>query len=161
MLDALRRGVLSCTAILATVAMAVLAVMMLAIGYDVFARSVLKEPTDWAYPLNALGVLSTTTLAMPYLYARKQHIAMDLLYSHFSRRGRLTSQICTAVVTALFGLLLTFAGFRSMTVAVTGGLTGSGTFSIPLWIADAMLTVSGAFLVVVAVLFPQHESEAV
>jgi hypothetical protein len=44
--------------------------------------------------------------------------------------------------------------YRSMTVALAGGLTGSGTFSIPLWIPDAVLFLSGVLLTVVAVLFP-------
>jgi hypothetical protein len=46
-----------------------------------------------------------------------------------------------------------------MIVAVAGGLTGAGTFNIPLWVPDAVLTVSGVFLVLVALLFPAAPPE--
>jgi C4-dicarboxylate transporter, DctQ subunit len=47
-----------------------------------------------------------------------------------------------------------------MAVAFAGGLTSAGTFNIPLWVPDAVLTVSGVFLVLVALLFPAAPPEA-
>jgi len=47
-----------------------------------------------------------------------------------------------------------------MTVAYAGGLTGAGTFNIPLWVPDFVLFVSGLFLVLVALLFPAAPPEA-
>ncbi len=50
--------------------------------------------------------------------------------------------------------MLAVTAGRSSLVAIDGGLTGAGTFNIPLWIPDAVLFVTGVFLVLVAALFP-------
>jgi len=151
-----RRYVLTCTWGLTIVAMVVVGLMMLTITYDVLARFIFSAPTDWAYPVNSAGVLVSTSLAVPYLYAKGRHISMDLLYRALSQRGRSVCGWITAAATGVLGLVLAVTAFRSMTVAIEGGLTGSGTFSIPLWIPDAVLALTGALLLLVAVLFPPH-----
>lgn len=149
-----RRGVLACTWAMAVVAMVVVGLMMLTITYDVLARYLFAAPTDWAYPLNSTGVLVATMLAVPHLYATGHHISMDLLHRALPDRARRAADVVTTVATAFLGLVIAVAGFRSMAVAYAGGLIGAGTFKIPLWVPDAVLTLSGAFLVLVAVLFP-------
>jgi TRAP-type C4-dicarboxylate transport system permease small subunit len=139
---------------MAVVAMVVVGLMMLTITYDVLARYLFVAPTDWAYPLNSTGVLVATMLAVPHLYATGHHISMDLLHRALPDRARRAADVATTVATAFLGLVIAVAGFRSMAVAYEGGLIGAGTFKIPLWVPDAVLTLSGAFLVLVAVLFP-------
>lgn len=153
-LAAIRRMVFRATFALAIVGMLVIAMMMVTISYDVIARFAFAAPTDFAYPLNSVGVLVATTLTIPYLYARRQHIAMDLVYRRLSARLRMISDGATTVATTLLGLVLAISAYRSMAVAISGGLTSSGTFNIPLWIPDAVLLVTGVLLALVAVLFP-------
>lgn len=150
----IRRAVLACTRAMAVVAMAVIGLMMLTITFDVLARYLFAAPTDWAYPLNSTGVLVATVLAVPHLYATGHHISMDLLHRALPDGTRKAADVVTTVATAFLGLVLAVAGFRSMVVAYAGGLIGAGTFNIPLWVPDAVLTLSGVFLVLVAVLFP-------
>ena len=159
-MNGLRRAVLACTRAMAVVAMVVVGLMMLTITYDVLMRYVFAAPTDWAYPLNSTGVLVATMLAVPHLYATGHHISMDLLHRALLGRARRAADLVTAVATAFLGLVLAITGFRSMAVAWVGGLTGAGTFNIPLWVPDAVLTVSGVFLVLVALLFPAAPPEA-
>ncbi|OEV04835.1 TRAP transporter small permease [Streptomyces nanshensis] len=153
-LNSLRSYVLACALALAVVAMAVVGLMMLTIAYDVVVRFVFAAPTDWAYPLNSAGVLASTALALPYFYAKGQHISMDLIHRGLPPGARRVADVVTAAATAFLGVVLAVTAYRSMTVAIAGGLTGSGTFSIPLWIPDAVLFLSGVLLAVVAVLFP-------
>lgn len=153
-LNRIRKYVLACALGLAVVSMAVVALMMVSITYDVLVRYAFAAPTDWAYPLNAAGVLVATALAIPYFYANGRHISMDLVHRSLPARARRASDVVTAAATAVFGLILAVTAFRSMTTAIEGGLTGSGTFSIPLWIPDAVLALTGALLVLVALLFP-------
>jgi TRAP-type C4-dicarboxylate transport system permease small subunit len=155
-----RRAVLACTRAMAVVAMVVVGLMMLTITYDVLMRYVFAAPTDWAYPLNSTGVLVATMLAVPHLYATGHHISMDLLYRAMPGRARRAADVITTMATAFLGLVLAITGFRSMAVAFAGGLTGAGTFNIPLWVPDAVLTLSGVFLVLVALLFPAAPPEA-
>ncbi|MGH8883541.1 MAG: TRAP transporter small permease, partial [Stackebrandtia sp.] len=99
-------------------------------------------------------VLVSTSLAVPYLYAKGQHISMDLVHRALPGGARRGADVVTAAATAFLGLILSVTAFRSMGVAIEGGLTGSGTFSIPLWIPDAVLFLTGALLTLVALLFP-------
>ena len=154
MLSTARRAVLACTRAMAVVAMVVIGLMMITITYDVAARYLFAAPTDWAYPLNSTGVLVATMLAVPHLYATGHHISMDLLHRALPAGVRKVADVVTTVATAFLGLVLAITGFRSMAVAFAGGLTSAGTFNIPLWMTDAVLVVSGVFLVLVAVLFP-------
>lgn len=156
----LRGAVLACTRAMAVAAMVVVGLMMLTITYDVLVRYAFAAPTDWAYPLNSTGVLVATMLAVPHLYATGQHISMDLLHRALPERARKAADLVTTAATALLGLVLAITGFRSMSVAYAGGLTGAGTFNIPFWVPDAVLTVSGVFLVLVALLFPATPPEA-
>jgi TRAP-type C4-dicarboxylate transport system permease small subunit len=154
-----RRAVLACTWAMAVVAMVAVAVMMLTITYDVVMRYAFAAPTDWAYPLNSAGVLVATMLAVPYLYATGHHISMDLLHRALPARAQRAANIVATVATTFLGLVIAITAFRSMTVAWAGSLIGAGTFNIPLWLTDAVLTVSGVFLVLVALLFPATSPE--
>ncbi|WP_181765186.1 TRAP transporter small permease [Streptomyces albidus (ex Kaewkla and Franco 2022)] len=153
-LNTIRKYVLAAALALAVVAMVVVGLMMATITYDVIVRFTFSAPTDWAFPLNAAGVLTSTSLAVPYLYAKGRHISMDLVHRSLPGGARRGADLVTAAATAFLGLVLTVTAFRSMTIAIEGGLTGSGTFSIPLWIPDAVLFVTGVLLTLVAVLFP-------
>lgn len=159
MLHTARRVVLACTGAMAVVAMAMVGVTMLTIAFDVVMRFAFLAPTDWAYPLNSVGVLVSTTLAMPHLYATRGHIAMDLVHRAMSPRGRRMADLATGAATALLGVILASTAFRSMVVAVAGGLTSAGTFSIPLWIPDAVLGLTGVLLTLVALLFPPEKQQ--
>lgn len=159
MLHAARRVVLVCATAMAVVAMVMIGVTMVTIVYDVVVRFAFLAPTDWAYPLNATGVLVSTSLAVPYLYATHGHIAMDLAYRALPARTRRFCDGVTAVATGLLGVVLAITAFRAMGVAVAGGLTGAATFSIPLWIPDAVLGLTGVFLALAAALFPPHDTE--
>lgn len=156
-LDAARRVVLGCTRALAALSALVIGLMMLTITYDVVARFLFVAPTDWAYPLNAVGVLAVTALAAPHLYARGSHIGMDLIHRGLGPRARRACDAATAVGTLLFGIVLAVTSARSAHLGFTGGLVGSGTFGVPLWIPDALLFAAGVLLAVVAVLFPPNQ----
>jgi TRAP-type C4-dicarboxylate transport system permease small subunit len=159
-LHSARKLVLVCTRALAVVAMVAVAMMMLTITYDVVMRFAFAAPTDWAYPLNSAAVLAATALAAPHLYATGHHISMDLLHRALPPGGRRFADVATAVATTFLGVVLAITGFRSMAVAWSNGLVGAGTFNIPLWVPDAVLFVTGVFLVLVALLFPPSAGEA-
>jgi TRAP-type C4-dicarboxylate transport system permease small subunit len=154
-----RRVVLGCTRAMAVVAMAVVCAMMLTITYDVLARFLFAAPTDWAYPLNSVGVLVATMLAVPHLWVTGHHISMDLVHRALPPGGRRVADVVTTAATCFLGAVLAVAAFRSMAVAYAGGLTGAGTFNIPLWIPDAVLFVTGVFLVLAALLVPPSPAD--
>ncbi|WP_139320600.1 TRAP transporter small permease [Saccharomonospora sp. CUA-673] len=153
-LDSLRLALRRFSLALASVSVVAIAGMMLTITYDVLMRFAFAAPTDWAYPLNAMGVLGSTMLALPYLYVRRQHIAMDLLHRSMRPGMRRASDLVTAAATVVFGVVLAVMALRGLIVSVEGGMTGAGTFNIPNWVAHAALLVTGATLAIAAVVFP-------
>lgn len=160
MLSTARKVVLAGTRSLAVVATVLALGMMVTISYDVLARYAFRAPTEWAYPLNSSALLGVTLLVVPHLYATGGHISMDLLHRAMPPRTRRVADVATALAAALLGAVLAVTGFDAMVLAYTHGLTGSGTFNIPLWVPDAALVVSGIFLVLVALLFPPHPESA-
>ena len=156
MLTTARRVLLACTRAMAVIGMVAIATMMLTITYDVVMRFAFLAPTDWAYPLNAAGVLVATVLTIPHLYATGRHISMDLVHRAVPPGARRVADAVTSVATCFLGVVVAVTSFRSAAVAYAGGLTGAGTFNIPLWLPDAVLGVSGVLLVLVALLFPAH-----
>jgi TRAP-type C4-dicarboxylate transport system permease small subunit len=158
-LETIRKYVLACALALAVVSMVVVGLMMLTITYDVVVRFTFSAPTDWAYPVNAAGVLLATSLSVPYLYAKGRHISMDLLYRSLPARVRRAADGVTAAATAFLGLVLAVTSYRAMAVAIEGGLTGSGTFRIPTWVPEAALLLTGVLLTLVAVVFPPGGGE--
>lgn len=153
-LHTVRNIVRRCALALAVVAMICVAGMMLTISYDVIARAAFRAPTDWAYPLNALAVLCVTALPAPYLYLERGHIAMDLIHRGLPRRLQKAANIVTAAAVGGFGAIMALTASLSLPVVLEAGLTGTGTFNIPFWIHDTVLVVSGGFLLLVALLFP-------
>jgi TRAP-type C4-dicarboxylate transport system permease small subunit len=160
LLPEIRRVVLACTRAMAAAAMVVIALMMLTITYDVLARFLFAAPTDWAYPLNSTGVLVATMLAVPHLWATGKHIAMDLVHRALPPAVRRIADAVTVLAGCFLGLVLAVSATRSMVVAISSGLVGAGTFGIPYWIPDAVLALSGVFLVLAALLFPPVPPDA-
>ncbi len=128
--------------------------MMLVICYDVLARYVLNQPTEWVFTLASNGLLAITFLAIPYLYARDDHIAVDLVYDHLPRAVRVGASWATRVVAVTFGFVLTWYGIDLVRSASAAGLQTSGTFSLPVsWVA-APMAVGGLLLALVALVAP-------
>jgi TRAP-type C4-dicarboxylate transport system permease small subunit len=159
-LSRIRRVVLGCTRAMAVAAMAVIALMMVTITYDVLARFLLAAPTDWAYPLNSAGVLVATMLAVPHLWATGRHIAMDLVHRALPPAARRVADAVTALAGCFLGVVLAVSAIRSTVVDAATGLTGAGTFGVPFWIPDAVLALSGVFLVLAALLYPPAPPDA-
>lgn len=128
--------------------------MMIIICYDVLARYVLNQPTEWVFTLSSNGLLAITFLSIPYLYARDNHIAVDLVYDHLPRGVRVAASWVTRVVAVLFGLVLTWYGIDLVRSASAAGLQTSGTFSLPVAWVSAPMAVGGVLLALVAAVAP-------
>lgn len=123
--------------------------MMLTMTYDVIMRYVFHNPTIWAVRLNTTALLAMTVLAVPDLYARGQHISMDLVYARMSSRSRSLAVLVVRITTILVGLTLAWLGTRSTVSAYTSGLYTAGAFQIPMWIIYLQITIGAALLVLV------------
>lgn len=127
---------------------------MVIICYDVLARYVLSEPSEWVFQIASSGLLAIAFLALPYLYARDDHIAVDLVYDHLPRTVRLVSAWIVRVIAVVFGLVLAWYGLDLVRSASEAGLRTSGAFSLPVSVVSAPMAVGGVLLALVALVTP-------
>lgn len=136
-------------------------VTMLIICYDVLARYVLNQPSEWVFQSASSGLLAITFLSLPYLYARDDHIAVDLVYDHLPRGVRVAAGWLTRVIAVIFGLVLAWYGFDLVRSAAEAGLRTSGAFSFPVSWVSAPMAVGGLLLALVALLTPAPAVDAI
>lgn len=129
-------------------------VTMVIICYDVLARYVLGQPSEWVFQSASSGLLAITFLSLPYLYARDDHIAVDLVYDHIPRPARVAGAWLVRVVTVVFGLVLAWYGFDLVRSASEAGLRTSGAFSFPVSWVSAPMAIGGLLLALVALVTP-------
>ena len=133
--------------------------MMLIVMYDVLARYVLQQPSEWVFTTASSGLLAVTFLALPHLYARDQHISVDLLYNSLPSGVRLVSDLVIRVVAVVFGLTLAWLGITLMQGALAGGLRTAGAFNLPVWVVSLPIPFGGALLALVALLSPSSRTD--
>jgi TRAP-type C4-dicarboxylate transport system permease small subunit len=129
---------------------------MAIICYDVLARYVLGSPSEWVFQSASSGLLAITFLSIPYLYARDDHIAVDLVYDQLPHGVQLVAAWVTRVVAVVFGLVLLWYGLDLVRSAAAAGLRTSGAFSFPVSWVSAPMPIGGALLVLVALVTPVH-----
>lgn len=127
---------------------------MVIICYDVLARYVLSRPSEWVFQSASSGLLAIAFLAMPYLYARDEHIAVDLIYDHLPRTVRLVSAWVVRVVAVVFGLTLGWYALDLVQSASEAGLRTSGAFSLPVSVVSAPMAFGGLLLALIALVTP-------
>lgn len=129
-------------------------VTMVIICYDVLARYVLNQPSEWVFQSASSGLLAITFLSLPYLYARDDHIAVDLVYGYLPRTVQLVAAWTTRVVAVVFGLVLAWFGLDLVLSAAEAGLQTAGAFSLPVSWVSAPMAFGGLMLAVVALVTP-------
>ena len=64
------------------------ALLTVAICYDVFMRYVFDKPTSWAFEMGYMTYGAYSILGAAYCHLMKGHVRMDLLYGRLSPRGQ-------------------------------------------------------------------------
>lgn len=129
-------------------------VTMVIVCYDVLARYVLGQPSEWVFQSASSGLLAITFLSLPYLYARDDHITVDLVYDYLPRPVRVAAGWVTRVVAIVFGSVLGWFAFDLVRAASSAGLQTSGAFSIPVSWVSAPMAFGGFLLALVALVTP-------
>lgn len=140
-------------------AVGIFATMMI-VCYDVLARYVLGQPSEWVFQSASSGLLAITFLSLPYLYARDDHITVDLVYDYLPRGVRVAAGWVTRAVAVVFGAVLGWYGLDLVTSASAAGLRTSGAFSFPVSVVSAPMAFGGILLALVALVTPTPALDA-
>lgn len=75
------------------------AVLVVAICYDISMRYLFAKPTSWAFDMTYMLYGAYTMMGAAYCHLFKGHVRMDLLYGRLSPRGRAISDaICYMIL---------------------------------------------------------------
>jgi TRAP-type mannitol/chloroaromatic compound transport system permease small subunit len=92
----------------------VLMLIMLFLCYEVVMRYFFNSPTIWVHELSGFSFAFYLALTGPWLLERKEHVSVDIIYSRFPARFRLTADIISYLVCLAFFVVLFWVGGKDM-----------------------------------------------
>ena len=112
-----------------TLAALCLFIIVATMGTQVFARYFFGAPFSWSEEVARLALIWMTFLAAAFVMAEGRHIAVDVLSSRLSDRGRLRLECLSHDIVAGTCLMLLFGGLRFVWHV---SKVGSPSLSIPM-----------------------------
>lgn len=87
-------------------------VLTFAMGYEVFARYLMRAPTEWAFDASYILYGTLFMLAGPYALARNGHVRGDFLYRQWPAKRQAALDLVLYILFFFPGILaLCYAGF--------------------------------------------------
>lgn len=84
--------------------------MLLLVTAKVAMRYLFKSPIIWVIDITEYAMLFIPFLGAAWLLKREEHVVMDLLLDHLSRKSRHMAIVITSVVAAITCLIITWYG---------------------------------------------------
>jgi TRAP-type mannitol/chloroaromatic compound transport system permease small subunit len=120
-------------------------VAVFAYYYEVMARYIFNSPTNWVHESMFLMFGMQYMLCGAYAYREDQHVRVDVVYTHFSRRGKAIADIVTSVFFFIFVITMLWTGARFAMDAVNVGEHSFTEWGVQYWPVKLMIPI-GAFL---------------
>lgn len=149
-LRALARAVSALTALAMGLAAAGLLLALALIGWAVVMRYGFNLPPVWVDEVVGFLLVAVVMLAAAQTFRRGEHIAVDLLTSRLSARGRRWVQAWAALATLAVTGLLIVNGWETAMLARMLGLLSEGHLEWPTWWLMMLMPVGGALLLLAA-----------
>ena len=113
--------------------------------YEVVARYVFNSPTNWVHESMFLMFGMQYMLCGAYAYREDQHVRVDVVYTHFSRRGKAIADIVTSVFFFIFVLTMLWTGARFAWDAISFDEHSFTEWGVQYWPVKLTIPI-GAFL---------------
>ncbi|WP_366657681.1 TRAP transporter small permease [Fodinicurvata sp. EGI_FJ10296] len=108
------------------IALAMMATLVVVIGYSVFARQVLRISVPWSEEVGAGLLLWMVSLGAAAAWYRRGHIAIDVLLKRMSVRIRFGALIAIELASLLLFVLIFAGSFSMMFVSANNATTALG-----------------------------------
>ncbi|MCT2024677.1 TRAP transporter small permease [Dermabacter hominis] len=145
--SALRRSIIE---VLKWVSIAIFAVLVLVVLWQVIARQVLGQPSTWSTTVAQYMLVWLTLFSMAFVFAERGHVAVDIVSRLAPPAVQKVLAVLVEVAIALFaGLGLVWGGIRGVGLTWTQAIPGLPVTIGHMYIA---LPVCGVIVVVVAVM---------
>jgi TRAP-type mannitol/chloroaromatic compound transport system permease small subunit len=115
--------------------------------YEVIARYVFNSPTNWVHESMFLMFGMQYMLCGAYAYKEDQHVRVDVVYSHFSARGKAIADIVTSVFFFIFAITLLWTGWRFAADAIGNSETSFTEWGIQYWPVKLAIPIGAALIV--------------
>jgi TRAP-type mannitol/chloroaromatic compound transport system permease small subunit len=113
--------------------------------YEVVLRYVFNAPTDWGLELTIYMCGAMYVLGGPFVYLRRTHVGLDIVYRRLSSRGKSISNAVSFLIVLPFCIVLIWTGGEFAWRSLVTGET-SGTAWDPMIFPVRVLVPLGAFL---------------
>lgn len=118
--------------------------------YEVFLRYAIKAPTTWGNEMISFIFAAYVMLGGGYTLLHRDHVAMDIIYSSFSARGKAIIDVCTAGFMLLFCWVLFEQSFIMAYEALESGQRASSDWSPPLFPVMVSLPIGAGLILLQA-----------
>ena len=109
-----------------------LAVMMFMTGIDVIMRYIFNRPISGAYELTELMMVILVFFGLAYTQIKKEHVAVDLIYSHFAPKMKIIADCVSYFLCMGLFVIIAWQSIKQAQGKWNSGLM-TGTLGIPLW----------------------------
>ncbi len=126
--------------------MAIFAVLVFDVLFQVFSRYILNTSFSWTEELARFSLIWLSILGAAYLNAKREHLSMDFLYRKLSASSRIRMSILIEVFIFLFALLVMVIGGMNLVYTTLHLGQLSGTLRIPLGYVYAIFPLCGVLI---------------
>jgi TRAP-type mannitol/chloroaromatic compound transport system permease small subunit len=114
--------------------------------YEVMARYVFNSPTNWVHESMFLMFGMQYMLCGAFAYREDQHVRVDVVYTHFSRRGKAIADIVTSAFFFLFVITMLWTGLRFGWDAAQVGEHSFTEWGVQYWPVKLMIPIGALLL---------------
>ncbi len=126
-------------------------VFMFLMVYEVIARYFFESPTIWVHEVCGYVFAAYIALTGGWVLLEKGHVAVDIIYQHFSERTKQAADILVSVVALFMFIVLFWQGYKFAWHAFSTNQHSHTLFGPPLWPVKSMLP-AGALLFILQIL---------
>lgn len=120
-------------------------------AFEVIARYIFNKPTIWVHESSFLLFGMQYLLAGAYAYLHGSHVAVDIIYNKFPKRGQYGLDIFTSVFSFIFFITLIGTSYGFMMDSIGMRETTMETWQIQYYPVKAMMLIGGILLVLATV----------
>jgi TRAP-type mannitol/chloroaromatic compound transport system permease small subunit len=120
-------------------------------AFEVIARYIFNKPTIWVHESSFLLFGMQYLLAGAYAYLHGSHVAVDIIYNKFPKRGQHGLDIFTSVFSFVFFLVLMGTSYGFMMDSIGMRERTMETWQIQYYPVKAMMLVGGVLITLAAI----------
>ena len=120
-------------------------------SWNIMSRYIARSPVVWADEVCEFMLLICVFLTLPLSWREDQHVRVDILYSHWSKKWRNRANLAFSFWAFLFCAALTWYGYLQARHAMLLGETSLTATAVPIYPLLAFIPI-GTFLLCIQII---------